>query len=351
MCAITETWLKPNDIIHPKEIAPPGYDILSKPRSDGRLGGGVALVYKSSMKVNNITHTDQPTRLEYMNVPVKFRNKTFNLYIIYRYPNSSVLQFTKTLANILEGNILSDHGELILTGDFNIHKDKPHLSDTVLFNDLLESFNLANKVAFSTHLSQHTINLMLFKTQSTIVSGIRQGHLFSGHYFIHADLCITTTKPAAKFVSYRKLKNICENDLVEDLRTMSLQGETIEDLVTSYNSKLSKILDKHAPLRSCRLHPCHSQLWFTDRIKDEIRVRHMKEHMWKNNPTEYNLNAFYQQRRHVANIIKQAQKSFYIEKLLENRTNFKEIFTITKKLLGRNDPSPLPPSEDPARLA
>ena len=131
---------------------------------------------------------------------------------------------------------------------------------------------------------------------------------------------------------------------------MSLQGETIEELVTSYNSKLSEILDKHASLKSHRLHPCHSQPWFPDRIKDEIRVRHMKEHMWKNNPTEYNLNAFYQQRRHVANIIKQAQRSFYIEKLLENRTNFKEIFTITNKLLGRNDPSPLPPSEDPARL-
>ena len=77
----------------------------------------------------------------------------------------------------------------------------------------------------------------------------------------------------------------------------------------------------------------------------------MKECMWKNNPTEYNLNAFYQQRRHVANIIKQAQRSFYIEKVLENKTNFKEIFTITNKLLGRNDPSPLPPTEDPARLA
>ena len=77
----------------------------------------------------------------------------------------------------------------------------------------------------------------------------------------------------------------------------------------------------------------------------------MKECMWKNNPTKYNLHAFYQQRRHVANIIKQAERSFYIEKLLENRTNFKEIFTITSKLLDRNDPSPLPPSEDPARLA
>ena len=132
---------------------------------------------------------------------------------------------------------------------------------------------------------------------------------------------------------------------------MSLQGETVDDLITSYNSKLSEILDKHVALKSRRLHPCHSQPWFTDRIQDEIRVRHMKECMWKNNPTEYNLNAFHQQRRHVANIIKQAQRSFYIEKLLENKTNFKEIFTITNKLLGRNDPSPLPPTEDPARLA
>ena len=56
-------------------------------------------------------------------------------------------------------------------------------------------------------------------------------------------------------------------------------------------------------------------------------------------------------RRHVTNIIKQAQRSFYIEKLLENRTNFNEIFTITNKLFGRNDSSPVPPSEDPARLA
>ena len=82
MCAITETWLKPDDVIHPDEIAPPGCDILSKPRSNGRLGGGVALAYKSSIKVNNIMHTDQPTRLGYMNVHVKFRSKTINLCII-----------------------------------------------------------------------------------------------------------------------------------------------------------------------------------------------------------------------------------------------------------------------------
>ena len=27
LCAITETWLKPDDVVHPDEIVPPGYDI------------------------------------------------------------------------------------------------------------------------------------------------------------------------------------------------------------------------------------------------------------------------------------------------------------------------------------
>ena len=40
------------------------------------------------------------------------------------------------------------------------------------------------------------------------------------------------------------------------------------------------------------------------------------------------------------------KRSFYIEKLLENKSNFKEIFTITNKLLGRNEQLPLPPSDD-----
>ena len=71
----------------------------------------------------------------------------------------------------------------------------------------------------------------------------------SDHHFINADLCITTPKPSGKLVSYRKLENICDTELIEDLRTMSLQGETVEGLVTSYNSKLREILDKHAPLK------------------------------------------------------------------------------------------------------
>ena len=29
LCVVTETWLKPDDMVLPREITPPGYDILS----------------------------------------------------------------------------------------------------------------------------------------------------------------------------------------------------------------------------------------------------------------------------------------------------------------------------------
>ena len=107
--------------------------------------------------------------------------------------------------------------------------------------------------------------------------------------------------------------------------------------------KSVQILDSHAPQKECRLQPHHSQPWFNDKIKEEIGIHCKKEKTWLKDQTKYNLNAFYQQRRYTANLIKKTQKSFIMEKLIENKTNYKEIFNITNKLLNRNTNLPLPP--------
>ena len=44
ICAITETWIKQDDVdTVTKEVTPQGYKILSRSRSGGKTGGGVAL--------------------------------------------------------------------------------------------------------------------------------------------------------------------------------------------------------------------------------------------------------------------------------------------------------------------
>ena len=68
-------------------------------------------------------------------------------------------------------------------------------------------------------------------------------------------------------------------------------------------------------------------------------------------PWEYNLNAFYQQCRFVSNIIKTAHRSYYTQKLADNKTNFKQIFEISNKLLYKNEPILLPSTDNKKNLA
>ena len=81
ICTVTETWLKPDDIIHPKDITSPGYDILSQPRTDGRQGGVWPLFIIHQWKYTTLHRLNNQQDWEYMNVHVKFRNKTLNLEV------------------------------------------------------------------------------------------------------------------------------------------------------------------------------------------------------------------------------------------------------------------------------
>ena len=65
----------------------------------------------------------------------------------------------------------------------------------------------------------------------------------------------------------------------------------------------------------------------------------------------YTLNAFYQQRQYVSNIIKTSKKNYYVDKLKENKNDFKMVFQIANKLLHRNETPPLPPMDDKKLLA
>ena len=90
---------------------------------------------------------------------------------------------------------------------------------------------------------------------------------------------------------------------------------------------------------------------FNDRIRAKIQVCRHKERTWNNNPTEYNFQAFYYQRRYVANIIKAAQRCHFIDLFTENKNDFKKIFSIANTLLHRETARPLPPTDDYHKLA
>ena len=355
ICALTETWL-PNDEtdLRYKEVPPKGYDIISRPCPTTKKGGGVAVIYKSNLSVKVAPPTNNISEvMEHIDLTMNFKGLVVNLYVIYRFPNTSVIQFCDELSELLEENIVSDHGVLLLTGNFNIHMDNLQNPDTIIFSDFLESFGLINFVDFPTHQSRHMLDLFITH-QSSIIKSVSQGEFFSDHCFINALLHLDRPMPKPKIVNYRKLKGINTTEFNKDIMDAFLfqdQPSSLSDHVHSYNMILSDALDKHAPVKTKCIWDTHHQPWFNDQIKAEIILHHKKERIWQSEQMEYAWRAFYNQRRYVANVIKTAQMSYYKNIISENRHDFKAIYKIVNSLLFRKQEVKLPPITPSTKLA
>ena len=292
--------------------------------------------------------------MEYSSYQLRLRNRNLNLLVIYRLPTSSVINFGHELTTLIETNILNNRGDPLLTGDFNIHTDIPDDSDTINFNDFLDGLNLKNYIDFPTHRSHHTLDLILTDANSNLIHSVEQGFMLSDHYFIHCLLQQSKSRPTTEIVRYRKLKKIDKNKFATDVLQHFRLAETpnnLSDMLDHYNKTLTDLLETHAPVKEKSIKRTHNQPWFNDNIKCEIALQRKKEKSYIRDPTHYNFQAFYNQCRFVSNLIHASQCRYYCNKLIENKHNFKEIYTIANKLLFRKEPLPLPTSDDPIQFA
>lgn len=163
---------------------------------------------------------------------------------------TSVIKFCEELASILESDIASMHGKLMLPGDFNIHMELMRDPDTITFMDFQDCFNLQNHINFLTHIQHHHLDLVITDVSDSIVSSSKPGHLLSDHQFIHIKLHINKPVPLTTKISYRKIKSIDHQDIKESFQSELCAIHQIDNLhqaLNTYNSKMGKILDAHAP--------------------------------------------------------------------------------------------------------
>ena len=74
--------------------------------------------------------------------------------MIYRPPNTSVLQFCNEFSTIQDDLIHNQADRNVFIGDFNIHMDIEDDANTLNFWDMLECYNIGNLVDFRTHIAK-----------------------------------------------------------------------------------------------------------------------------------------------------------------------------------------------------
>ncbi|KAF7640813.1 hypothetical protein LDENG_00012310, partial [Lucifuga dentata] len=118
---LTETWQQQNDFLHLNQATPPGFVYFSKPRSSGRGGGGLTLIYRETLKITPVPVTE-PSTCEILAVQLNGPTPTI-VAVIYRPPKPSTA-FLPELTSILI-NLCALSPNVILMGDFNFHLDNP----------------------------------------------------------------------------------------------------------------------------------------------------------------------------------------------------------------------------------
>ena len=183
--------------------------------------------------------------------------------------------FLEEFGSYLETIILSPES-LILTGDYNFHVDVEDDPDARAFLDLLASMGLKQHVNVPTHVSGHTLDLMIKREHDLVISCVPVPTDISNHASVLCSLNSANPDCVTKIIRYRRLRAIDFDALRKDVEKSELCTREYSDLTeptSSYNSTLTSLLDKHALMKE-KVVVCRQRLpWFNSEIKCAIRTR------------------------------------------------------------------------------
>ena len=372
--ALTETWLcdtstnakNANDLIITK-ILEDKFLMMHNPRTDGRTGGGVAIIFRKALNSKiEITKTHlKYKQFESLSSLVRFPNTTIRLSVIYRPKptranNLSLTWFWKEWKEYKCYHMEKGNDFLIL-GDLNFHLDISSNSQTRKFNNILSEFGLTQHVGVPTHIHGHTLDVVITTEQSNLVSNLNvsdysfvkdNGRRVKDHFTVEFNMNgQLKQEPEVKFVC-RDWKAInlvdFQSDLLTNLNELSSVDST-EQMIKKYNKTLNQAANLHAPAKTKTLRRKPNQ-WYSEELKELKRERRRKERLFKRTRS----NADFQSLRSInfkMNKKVRLTKISYVRDLVAKcGKDKKKIFSLSNKLMGYKKETPCPEG-DPEKLA
>ena len=191
-CVLTETWLKDTDkhvtLVNCSSLNTNSYRISTSNRPN-RQGGGLALVYKSSLSVKTLEQGVKKS-FKYAVWSLKTNSTSLAIIAIYTLPYVrknpvNVSMFTDEISGWVV-NHLTKHN-IIIGGDFNVsEEDEPGM-----FLDTMEALGIKQNIHFPTHWFGNIIDLVFTEDGGNIViSNSTPGPYLSDHRIVNCILSL-----------------------------------------------------------------------------------------------------------------------------------------------------------------
>jgi exonuclease III len=365
--ALTETWISSsstNAELH--NATPPGFTLISFPRSAPTtkshiVGGGTAFLIREPATLLSAPAQSFKS-FEMSSITLKLFRSNLTVFNIYRPPPAT----TKTRKPVSFSDFLTDLDillslaatiphEFLITGDFNLHLDQPDDSHVKQFLSVLNSTNLTQHVHFPTHRDLHTLDLVITATSTTLSPVIDYSLVSpSDHYPIFSTLTISPLPPPSlSEFSFRCLKSINISKFTRDIlnsRLITHPPTNLSDLVDSYNTTLSSLLDKHAPLKTKTIRAKTPNPWFTPALAKLKSARRHLEKVWLRTRSFHDLQPLRTATNAYHSSIIRAKKLFNSSLISSSSSNPRKLWNSINKLLHRKPISQLPSSIDSKSL-
>ena len=346
---LTETWLRETgDEPIIAECIPPGYAFKQLPRV-GKIGGGLALIHKSSLKLTSWKPIRSVKSFEAVEATILHRRLTLKVILLYRPPPSvknkfTVSQFMNEFSATLE-NYASCPSNLYITGDFNFHLEDDKNPTTKKFNEIINACNLTQWVKQPTHTKGHTLDLVLSNSGTNINSVSTDFLPLSDHNPVHAELALLKPRPVKRHIVYRSISAISVNSFIKDLDKKSVLASPPDDIssaISTYNQHLSEVLQDHAPLKKKTITVRPGTKWYTHDIDIAKKRRQKTEHLWRKTKLEIHRQMYQNECRNVSYTIRKAKKTYYSNLIEENSSDQKSLFRILSSLSSNQQEKTLP---------
>ena len=238
-------------------------------------------------------------------------------------------------------------GRLLIIGDFNIHIDKTEEIYSKKFVETLDCLGLTQHVTFPTHVSGHTLDVIITRKEDQIISSVPRSNSFlnSDHSSVLCDIMLDRPKSATRSVQFRRLKNMdiptFKRDVCDTLPSMA-EATSLDSFVDNLIHSLQSTLDSHAPLVNHQITVTPHQPWFNDEIHCAKREKRRCERKWRHSKLTVDLEIFKNAKNHLTKLIEEAKEEYYSSLILNSKSDQKVLFKIIKNLLHKNNPSTFP---------
>jgi hypothetical protein len=241
--------------------------------------------------------------------------------------------------------LVATSGQLLVLGDFNVNVDEQN-NKAAVFMDFLGSLNLVQHVREPTHIGGHTLDHVLtpaMQTPPTVT--VDAVHSVSDHFPIYCTLQLRVPKAESRWVSYRAFKKVDQTEFSADVLrafTLNNDADSPDSLADRYNEAMSRVVDKHAPLKVASVPVRYCAEWYNDSLRHAKQERRQAERRWRKSGLTVHREAFEDKRNEVNRMVKDERSAYYKDMIESHKDDPRKLFRSMFDLLGKKKQASLP---------